>query len=176
MALMSFQASRLQARLTENGQIIVLKYQDRSKWDRQLISKGFSYLEIAAEPFEISTYHFEAAIASLHATASNFEQTDWTSIFHLYEKLYALQPNPVVAMNKAIASAYANDKKNALNDLLEIKGLSEYYLYHTTIGELYAELNEWKQAAEYYQHALGLTTSIAEKEFLQQKIQKCKLN
>ena len=87
LSLFSVQASRLQARLDDYGHIIILKYQDRSKWNRSLIQKRFDYLEMAAEPFEISAYHLEAAIASIHAASPSFEKTDWKSIYHLYELL-----------------------------------------------------------------------------------------
>jgi RNA polymerase sigma-70 factor (ECF subfamily) len=63
----------------------------------------------------------EAAIASLHASASSFEETDWKTIYFLYEKLYSLNNNPVVALNKAIAAAYAMDTQTALNQMLAIK-------------------------------------------------------
>ena len=72
--------------------------------------------------------------------ANSFEQTDWKTIYHLYEMLYQLQPNPVVAMNKAIASAYAISKQNALNELQKIKGLEHHHLYYASIGEIYFEL------------------------------------
>ncbi|HEX5653170.1 MAG TPA: sigma-70 family RNA polymerase sigma factor [Chitinophagaceae bacterium] len=173
MALLCFQSSRLKTRLDAGGQIILLKFQDRKKWSRPLIQKGFEYFEAAAEPFEISTYHFEAAIASLHAAATGFEQTDWKSIYHLYEFLYQLEPNPIVAMNKAIASAYAISRQNALEQLLEIKGLENYYLYHTSIGEIYYELENKHAARASYEKALGLTTSLQEKELLRTKILSC---
>ncbi|HEY6504886.1 MAG TPA: sigma-70 family RNA polymerase sigma factor, partial [Chitinophagaceae bacterium] len=98
LALMCFQASRLHTRLDDKGNIILLKHQDRTLWRLPLIKKGFDYIDAAAEPFEVSPYHLEAAIASLHAAALSFERTDWKSIYHLYEMLYQLQPNPVVAM------------------------------------------------------------------------------
>ncbi|MEQ8880548.1 MAG: sigma-70 family RNA polymerase sigma factor, partial [Cyclobacteriaceae bacterium] len=77
MALMCFQASRLKARLDDNGHIVLIRYQDRGKWYKPLINKGFHYLESASEPFEVSTYHLEALIASLHASAKSFETTEW---------------------------------------------------------------------------------------------------
>jgi RNA polymerase sigma factor (sigma-70 family) len=173
LSLMYFQSSRLNARLDDKGNIILLKYQDRSKWHRPLIQRGFDYLDEAAEPFEVSTYHFEAAIASLHAAAPSFEQTDWKSIYHLYELLYQTQPNPVVAMNKAIASAYAISRQNALKELTEIKGLENYYLYHTSIGEIYYELHNKPEARRFYQAALQLTSSQMERELLKNKIESC---
>jgi len=144
LSLMCFQASRLQSRLDDKGNIILLKYQDRSKWYKPLIERGAIYLELASETDDISPYHIEAAIASLHAVAPTFDKTDWRSIYDLYESLYKLQPAPVVALNKAIASAYATSKENALEQLLKIKGLENYYLYHTSVGELYFELQNKK--------------------------------
>ncbi|MEI9807824.1 MAG: hypothetical protein WDO16_08070 [Bacteroidota bacterium] len=88
-------------------------------------------MDEAAEPFEVSTYHLEAAIASLHAASPSFERTDWKSIYHLYEMLYQLQPNPIVAMNKAIASAPTPiSKQKALEELQQIKGLEQHHLYY----------------------------------------------
>ena len=91
LSLMCFQASRLQARIDDKGNIVLLKYQDRSKWYKPLIKKGITYLELATERVN-SPYHLEAAIASLHAVAPSFEQTDWKSIYDLYEALYKCSP------------------------------------------------------------------------------------
>ena len=173
LSLMCFQASRLQARLDDKGNIILLKFQDRSKWHRPLIEKGTNYLEIAAENSDISPYLLEAAIASLHASADSFEHTDWKSIYDLYEVLYQLQPAPIVALNKAIASAYAISKQNALGQLLQIKGLENYYIYHTSIGEIYFELHQKRKAKEFYEKALHLTNSRPEQQLLKAKISNC---
>ncbi|MGQ0739041.1 MAG: RNA polymerase sigma factor [Bacteroidota bacterium] len=173
LSLMCFQSSRLNARLDDKGNIILLKYQDRNKWYRPLIQKGFDYLDSAAGSFEVSTYHFEAAIASLHAAAPSFEQTDWKSIYDLYEMLYQLQPNPVVAMNKAIASAYAINKQKALEELQAIKGLEKHYLYYASIGEIYFDMNEKANARLYFEKAFSLTLSQSEKQLLIEKISLC---
>ena len=173
LSLFCFQASRLHARLDDKGHIIILKYQDRNKWNRSLIRRGFDYLEMAAEPFEISTYHLEAAIASQHAAASSFEQTDWKSIYHLYELLYQLQPNPIVAMNKGIASAYAISKQHALNELQQINGLDHHHLYFASLGELYLDMKEPLKAKEQFEKAIRLTDSVSEKKFLAEKIGLC---
>ena len=175
LSLMCFQASRLNTRLDDKGNIILLKHQDRKNWSRPLIKKGFDYLDAAVEPFEISTYNIEAAIASLHAASASFHQTDWKSIYHLYEMLYQLQPNPVVAMNKAIASAYAISKQNALNELQQIKGLEEHHLYYASIGEIYFELQNKEEAKRFYQKALQLTSSGHEQQLLINKINSCEV-
>ncbi len=173
LALMCFQASRLDARLDDKNNIILLKHQDRSKWNRALMSKGFELMEESTEPFEVSSYHLEAAIAAQHATARSFEQTDWKSIYHLYEMLYQLQPNPVVAMNKAIASAYAINRQNALTEMQKIKGLEHHHLYYATIGEIYFDLENKSEAKRYFQKASELTSSVYEKQLLYSKINNC---
>jgi len=173
LALMCFQASRLDARLDNSNNIILLKHQDRNKWNRALISKGFEMLEEATEPFEVTAYHLEAAIASQHATARSFEQTDWKSIYHLYEMLYQLQPNPVVAMNKAIASSYAISKQNALKELQQIKGLESHHIYYASIAEVYFDLDNKEEAKKFFKKALELTSSSYEKQLLISKISDC---
>jgi len=173
LALMCFQASRLDARLDDNNNIILLKNQDRSKWNRALMSKGFELMEESTEPFEISSYHLEAAIASQHAAARSFEQTNWKSIYHLYEMLYELQPNPIVAMNKAIASSYAISKQNALKELQQITGLEDHHLYYASIGEIYFDLENRLEAKKFFEKALLLTSSEYEQQLLISKINNC---
>ncbi len=173
LALICLQASRLPARIDDNGNIILLKRQDRTKWNKDLIKKGLYYIEMATDGQEITTYHLEAAIASLHAVAPSFEKTDWASIYHLYETLYSISPSPVIALNKAIASAYAISKENALTELLRIKGLDNYYLFHATAGEMYAGLNRKTEARKFFQRAYDLTLSQSEKQLLLEKISLC---
>jgi RNA polymerase sigma factor (sigma-70 family) len=176
LALFCFQASRLRARTDDKGNIILLKQQDRNNWFRPLMNKGFTYMEqsISGE-FENSPYHLEAAIASLHASATSFETTDWKGIYSLYWHLYELHPTPVIALNKTIAFAYAFDRQGALDQMLAIKGLEHYYLYHTSIGELYHELGQMEKAKEYFQKAIALTNSKKELQLLHHKIQLCEL-
>ncbi len=173
LSLMCFQSSRLTARLDDKGNIIVLKYQDRSKWYRPLIQRGFDYLDGAAEPYEVSPYHLEAAIASLHAASPSFEATDWKTIHHLYELLYKVQPIPIVAMNKAIASAYSISKQKALEELQQIKGLEQHHIYYASIGEMYLEMEEKMVAKTYFEKAYSLTASQSEQQLLQKKISLC---
>ena len=91
---MCFQFSRFQSRVDDKGNIVILKYQDRSLWNRAFIQRGFDYLNAAAEGNHFSAYHLEAAIASLHAAAPSFDQTDWKTVYHLYDILYTLKPGP----------------------------------------------------------------------------------
>lgn len=172
LALFCFQASRLKARLDDGGNIILLRQQDRRKWHQPLIQKGAYFLEKATQ-HETSVYHLEAAIAYLHAAAPSFAQTDWKAIHYLYRILAEQQPTPFVRLNKAIAVAYAVSNEAALKELQQIKGLENYYLYHTAIGEIHFALGQKEQAMTCYQKALALTRSIAERQLLQQKLATC---
>jgi RNA polymerase sigma-70 factor (ECF subfamily) len=173
LSLMCFQSSRLNTRLDDKGNIVLLKHQARYKWNRTLIQKGFDYIDAAAEPFEVSSYHLEAGIASIHAASPSFEKTDWKSIYHLYEMLYQLQPNPVVAMNKAIASAYAISKEKALEELQQIKGLEHHHLYYASLGEMYFDLEQKDIAKKCFEKAYDLTNSQTEKQLMKEKISMC---
>jgi RNA polymerase sigma-70 factor (ECF subfamily) len=168
MALFCFQSSRLQSRIDDKGTIILLQHQDRSKWFTPLIQKGNYFLERAAVE-ETSVYHIEAAIAYLHARAPSFAETNWKAISSLYQVLYRYDPTPFVAMNRAIAMAYAGDTERALLELYAIKGLKNYNLYYSTLAEVYALGRQQDKASEYYEKALALTVSKAERDLLKSK-------
>ena len=173
LALMCFQSSRLKARMDDQGHIILLKYQDRSLWSRELINRGYYYIDRATDESQSTPFHLEAAIASLHAAAASFERTDWRSVHELYEVLYRMQPSPFVALNKTIASAYAVSPEFALNELKTISGLENYYLYYATAGELYFETGMKQEAREHFQKAAALTQSQSEKQFLLDRLRLC---
>lgn len=173
LSLMCFQSSRFQSRVDDKGNIIILKYQDRTLWNRALIQRGFDYLDAAAEGNHFSAYHLEAAIASLHAAAPSFERTDWKGVYHLYDILYNLKPGPVIALNKAIASAYAVSKQAAFDSLIQIKGLENHYLYYASLGEMCLGLDKKEEAKKYFSKAIALTGSKSEQSLLQEKIIQC---
>ena len=164
--------SRLPARLDDRGNIILLKHQDRSRWYIPLIQKGFYYLDAATEN-ETSVYHLEAAIAYLHAVAETFEKTNWQAIYYLYNILHEGHPTPFIALNKAIAALYAVNSTTCLRELQNIKGLENYYLYHTALGEACFEDGRKSEARSYYKKALSLTSSCVEQQLLQSKINSC---
>ncbi len=173
LALMCFQASRLDARIDEQGQIVTLKYQDRNKWSQALIDKGNDYLDLATAREDISVYHLEAGIAALHSYSPSFEQTDWKSVYDLYEALYSMRPSPIVALNKAIASSYAISHESALEQLRKIKGLDNHHLYHAALGEVFYQLNKKSEARHHFEQAYRLTASRAERQFIDGKIRNC---
>jgi RNA polymerase sigma factor (sigma-70 family) len=170
LALLCFQASRADARLDAEGRIILLQDQDRSKWNRMLIQRGVYYLERAAEGEEVSEYHVEAAIASCHAQATSFEETNWAVIYKLYHTLVHIKPGPVIEMNKAIAAGYAQSPRQGLEELLQVEGLAENYLYHAALGDFYAKCAEPDNARRSYEQALTLTPSKSEQALLKKKM------
>src|SRR5205814_6650772 len=113
--------------------------QDRSLWDRKLIEKGLKFLEISATGSNLSEYHIEAAIASIHANASSSEKTDWRAIVALYDMLMAQHPSPVVALNRAIAVAQSESAERGLEEIAAIgdrERLAHYPFYFAAQGEL----------------------------------------
>lgn len=170
LALMCFHASREDARLSDDGSIILLQDQDRSKWSRALIERGKIYLEESAEGDEFSEYHIEAAIAGCHSAAASFKETNWNRIIELYTFLLHEKPGPIIELNRAIAIGYGHSPLAGLNALQEIKGLDGHYLYYAATGDFYAELGDEKNASINYQKAMTLTPSNTEKKLLQSKL------
>jgi RNA polymerase sigma-70 factor (ECF subfamily) len=173
LALMCFQASRFESRVNEKGNIITLRHQDRSTWNKSLIHQGNEYLDRGTENESITVYHIEAAIAGLHAASPSFDLTDWKSVYHLYEALYAMKPTPIVALNKAIASSYAISCQSALELLLQIKGLENHHLYHAALGEVHLSLGKKDDAKGHFERAINLTSSPMEQSLLTDKLMKC---
>ena len=171
LALMCYQASREDARISNDGAIILLKDQDRSRWNKALIDRGNYYLEVSADGDAISEYHLEAIIASCHAEAATFEETDWKKIYHFYTLLAHVKQSPIVELNKAIVLGYAQSCEAGLDALKKITDLNDHDLYHAALADFHALLSQNTEAQQAYERALQLTTSGAEKELLKRKIQ-----
>jgi RNA polymerase sigma factor (sigma-70 family) len=169
LALMCLQASRDDARLNSEGQIVLLKDQDRSLWNKELIDKGLSFLDIASDSEEISSYHIEAAISACHATAKTFHNTNWEEIYHLYEALYELKPAPIIEMNRAIALGYCKTPADGLRALSKIKGLESNHLYYAVLGDFYNAAKDHENAIRAFDKALSLVSSKFERELLLKK-------
>jgi predicted RNA polymerase sigma factor len=173
LALMCFQASREESRISSDGSIILLKDQDRRRWHQPLIEKGKYFLEQAAQGEDFSEYHIEAAIAGCHLKAQTFQETDWEQIFQLYAALAQLKPSPVVELNKAIALGYASSPTDGLAALKKITALQDHYLLHAAIGDFQFTLRNFEEARKCYTKAIALTHSHAEKKLLAQKVLTC---
>lgn len=173
MALMCFQASRFEARIAENGEMITLEDQDRSLWEQELIIQGRYYLEQAVEQEAVSEYILQASIAACHCHAPTFEQTDWQRILLLYNALVAINPSNIIRLNRVVALAKAQDPKAGLKAITQIEEdapLFNYYLLHAIKAQLLLELNQTQKAIKHYQNALKLTQNQTEQKYLQRQL------
>jgi RNA polymerase sigma factor (sigma-70 family) len=173
MALMCFTASRNDARIDANGNILLLKQQDRKKWNHALIEKGIYHLEQSAAGVYMSKYHIEAGIAYEHAIARDYAHTNWSHILSCYNLLYNYYPSPVVALNRSVVIAElkgAAEGIKAIESIPDIASLKKYYLLPATLGELHWQLKEFTKAKQYFEEASQLTQSAIEKKLLQQKM------
>ena len=139
LALMYLNAARLPARLDPAGNLTSLFDQDRSRWNAALIDEGIAWLERSATGSHVTRYHFEAAIAAVHARAKTIDKTDWASIVALYDKLMLAAPSPVIALNRAIAIAQRDGPQRgveALDAIADRDRLEAYPFYHAARGEL----------------------------------------
>ncbi len=176
VALLAFQAARLPARVDDKGELVLLEDQDRSKWDQNLIAFGFHQFLKSAEGSSVSTYHIQAAIASIHAQAKDASSTDWQKILILYDDLIALNPSAVIALNRAIAVWRAQGVGPAMREVDRIShdpALANYYLLPATRGRLLLEIGERGAAAECFRKALELKCSEPEHRFLLRKLKEC---
>lgn len=173
MALICFTASRNEARQDNAGNILLLKQQDRNKWNEALIQKGIFHLEASAEAELVSKYQLEAGIAYEHARVAAYEQTNWQNILQCYDLLIKLFPSPVIELNRAIAISEISGPAEAIKTIeaiTDLSSLKKYYLLPATLGELRLQLQQPGKAKEYFLQALALTHSASEKKLLQQKM------
>ncbi len=176
LSLMHFQISRFSARTDTNGDLLLLEEQDRNLWDKEHIGLGLKYLELSAQGDELTDYHLEAGIASCHATAPNFESTDWERILSYYDILLAKEHSPIVALNRAVAVSMARGFEIGLEELFKIKNLpplKSYYLLPATFAEIYRRMGNLTDAKSYYEEALDLVGTEPEKRLLQKRINTC---
>ncbi len=164
MALMAFQTARLPARTDAAGDLILLEDQDRSRWDQQLVAVAFRYFDRSLAGDDISEYHIQAAIAATHARGIH-----WPEILALYDELFALNPSPVVALNRAVAIARVRGAAEALQSI-ESLNLPGYYLLLAVRGHLLLELGRCMEAAACFEEALTCRCSEPERRFLRRKI------
>jgi RNA polymerase sigma-70 factor (ECF subfamily) len=166
LALMLLHDSRRDARLTAAGDLVLLRDQDRARWDRDEIAGGKAVLERALRLRAPGPYQVQAAIAALHTE----EPRDDAQIAALYGELTRLVPSPVVELNRAVAVAEAEGPEAALAivDGLELDG---YHYLQATRGELLRRLGRDDEAADAYERALALAPEETERRFLQRRIE-----
>ncbi len=166
-ALLTIQHARAAARFDDDGGLVLLRHQDRSRWDRAAIAEGERLIERAAALRRPGPYQLQAAIAALHATARSWEETDWLQIAMLYDELARIDPSPVVRLNQAVAHAQVTDPADALARLEGLSAdLARYHLFHAVRAELLTTLGRHDEAAVANRTALGLTANDAERRLL----------
>ncbi len=173
LALLLLQHSRRKARITASGELVLLSHQDRSLWDGEEIAWGVALVETALRRNQPGPYQVQAAIAALHAQADIPERTDWPQIVLLYDVLLRMAPQPVVALNRAVAVSMVRGPEAGLALVEEIAAegsLASYHLLHATRADLLQRSGRWEEAQLAWQRAVDLCGNEAEREFLAGKL------
>ncbi len=173
LALMLLHESRREARVSKDGEIILLEEQDRSRWDYPMISEGTALVEQALRSRRFGAYTLQAAISAIHAEAGTAAQTDWNQIVVLYSVLLRIDSSPVVELNRAVAVAMRDGPEAGLQIIDRILGrgeLGNYQLAHSARGELLRRAGKASDALTAFQQALELARQEPEKRFLAARI------
>jgi RNA polymerase sigma-70 factor (ECF subfamily) len=175
LALMLLTAARFPSRVGEDGDLLRLDDQDRSKWDHAMIGRGLVELVGAAKGNELSEYHLQAGIAAIHCTAADYASTDWPRILRHYDELGRIKPSPVVALNRAVAVAHVHGPQAGLDALAAIpqrERIEAHYLLHAVEGELHWRLKNHRAAAESFRRALKLAHVGPEQLYLTRMLER----
>jgi RNA polymerase sigma-70 factor (ECF subfamily) len=168
LALMLLTESRRPSRTAPDGTMVRLADQDRRRWDRAMIAEGHELVVGCLRRNQPGPFQIQAAIAAVHADSPDAGSTDWVQIIALYDRLYALQPNPVVALNRSVAIAELHGPVEGLAALAQFEPatLDDYQPYHATRADLLARAGRHDEAEAAYDRAIELTTNTVEREFL----------
>jgi len=171
LALMLLTDARCSARVSSNGQMVLLRDQDRSRWDPAATAEGLRLVQRCLHRNRPGPYQIQAAINAVHAIAASTDETDWPQIVRLYDQLLAIQPTPVVALNRAVAVAEVDGPQTALQlvDALAAN-LDRFYLFHAIRADLLRRLGRREQAATSYTNAMERCENSAEREFLRRRL------
>lgn len=169
LSLMCFHASRFEARIGRNGELVLYQDQDTSLWNAELISRGGYFLNCAAKGDRISRYHLEAAIAYWHTQKADTNEK-WENILQLYNQLLQIEYSPVAALNRTYALSKANGKEEAIREAEKLN-LTDNHFYFTLLGELYTDIDNEK-AKECFRKALALAKTSTDRQAIQRKIDK----
>lgn len=173
LGLMLLQESRRAARMSAEGELILLEHQDRGLWNREQIREGVALVERALESRAFGAYTLQAAIAAVHAEAETAAATDWRQIVALYNELARIQASPVVLLNRAVAIAMRDGWEAGLKQIdavMEQGGLGNYYLAHSARADMCRRLGRTEEARAAYEKALALTQQGPERKFLEERI------
>lgn len=174
LSLMCFHAARFESRLNADQEIVLLQHQDRSTWSKELINRGYYYLNQSSAGHQLTIYHIESAIAAEHCIAPAFEDTNWQRLLELYNILLEHKRTPLVQLNRAIVLAQLQQVKTAIEEVLHIDNiatlLSTQYIFSAVLGDLYFRLQNNTHAISHLRVALELTNSTAEKKLIGDKL------
>jgi RNA polymerase sigma-70 factor (ECF subfamily) len=173
LGLMLLQDSRRDARVGEEGELILLEEQDRSLWHAEQIREGTELVESALGRGAAGVYALQASIAALHANAKTAKDTDWPQIAALYDALLRTHASPVIEVNRAVAVAMGRSIEEGLALLGELerrKELEEFHLLSAARADLLRRLGRMAEAAEAYRQALRLATNDIERRFLRRRL------
>lgn len=173
LALMLLHDARRGTRLDEQGDLVLLEEQDRSRWDAGRIAEGLDHLRRAHQEGPIGPFQIQAAIAACHVTATDPVNTDWAQIATLYERLAQFTPSPVIQLNRAVAVAMAQGPSAGLELVRRIEGegqLANYHLLPSTRADLLRRLGRVSEAADAYREALALASTETERRYLTRRL------
>ena len=168
LALMLLTDARRPARTAPDGTMIRLADQDRTRWDHQLIAEGHGLVRACLRRNQPGPFQVQAAIAAVHADATTAADTDWAQIIALYDQLHAIRPNPVVALNRAVAIGEHQGAGAGLDALqsIDTAALDYYQPYHAARADLLARDGRHEESTAAYDRAIELTTNPTERRFL----------
>ncbi|HET7750538.1 MAG TPA: RNA polymerase sigma factor [Terriglobales bacterium] len=177
VGLMLLHESRRSARISPDGDLILLERQERSLWNREQIAEGIALTESALRSRRFGAYTLQAAIAAVHAESSSTASTDWRQITLLYDRLLQIQPSPVVELNRAVAVAMCEGPEQGLrliDNLLAREQLAHYHLAHSARADLCRRLGRIAEARASYEKALALAHQEPDRRFLARRLQELK--
>jgi RNA polymerase sigma factor (sigma-70 family) len=176
LALMLLNAARNPTRLDREGNLLRLKEQDRTCWDKSMIARGMFHFAQSAAGDELSEYHLQAGIAACHCAAKDYESTDWQKILSLYDQLVEFDQSPVVALNRAVVIANIHGPKaglQAVRGVRDLNKLSSYYLLYAVLGEFEMRSGNLPAATEQFRKSFELAETKSERAFLLKQLQAC---
>src|SRR5438046_7173328 len=176
LGLMLLNAARNPTRLDSEGNLLRLKEQDRTRWNKSMIARGMFHIAQSAAGNELSEYHLQAGIAACHCAAKDYKSTDWQKILSLYDRLIEFDQSPVVGLNRAVAIANIHGPKAGLEAVRRVRDLSKlssYYLLYAVLGEFEMKSGNLRTAAEQFRRSFELAETKSERAFLLKRLQRC---
>src|SRR5215472_2587623 len=171
LALIRLHRARAATRFDAEGRLVLLRHQDRARWNKAEIAAAADLVVRAARLRRPGPYQIQAAIVACHAEAASWASTDWLQILLLYDALLRQQPSPVIRLHRAVAVGQVLGPQAALDETDDLAGdLDRYHLYHATRAEFLRRLGHPARARQADERALGLTANPAERALLEQRL------